>query len=116
MKRVIFLSSLCLLIGMGLGIMGAQLQSHKGKELRIKRIVNLEEIIKRQEKEMRQLRTKLKQQEVDVTKLRTKLSEQKDEMRQLQTGINENKPKQTAQDGDLEEVLEAIGDKRVFFP
>ena len=116
MRKVFLVLFISLFIGMGLGIIGSQLQYQKGKELRIKRIINLEEIIQGQEKENRQLRTNLKQQEANVNKLRTKLSEQNDEMRQLQTGINENKPIQTAQEEDLQQVLEAIGDKRVFFP
>ena len=115
MKKVIVLLSIVFFIGMGLGIMVSQIQYHKEDELRIKKIVDLEEIIKGQEEELRQLQTKLEEQQVDIKRLQTKLGEQQEEMKQL---LTENKTgnKQTTQDEELKEVLESLGDKRVFFP
>jgi peptidoglycan hydrolase CwlO-like protein len=88
MRKVTILLSMGLLIGMGLGIMVSQIQYHKEDELRIKKIVDLEEIIKGQEEELRQLQTKLDEQQADIKRLQTKLGEQQEEMRQLETGIS----------------------------
>ena len=116
MKKVIVLLSIVFLIGIGLGILGSQIQYHKEKELRKRRIINLEEIIRGQEEKMKPLQIKVNEQQVEIKRLQTKLSEQQEEMRQLETGINETRAKQTAQDEDLKEVLESLGDKRIFFP
>ena len=116
MKKVIFLLFISMLIGMGLGILGSQMQHYKKETLRKKRIVGQEEIIKEKVEEIKQMQNKLNEQQAKIKRLQTKLSEQQEEMIQLQTGINETQDKQTAQKEDLEEVLEALGDKRVFFP
>ena len=116
MRKVVLILFISLFIGMGLGIMGNQIHYHSEKELREKMILNLEAIIKGQEKQMRQLQAKLKEHQRNIRRLKARLSEQQEEVSQFQTGINENKVKKTFQDEDLEEGLEALGDKRVFFP
>ena len=116
MKKVFLLLFISLFIGMGLGIMGSQINYYREKDLREKRILNLEEITKGQQKQLLQLQTKLEEHQIKIEGLKTKLSEKQEELIQLRTDVNDNHVKQIFQDEDLEEVLEAFGNKRVFFP